>query len=598
MKTYFILFSVFLCCLGGGDANAQNHHVAKVDSINSLPFVFITSNPETAEPLLLANSTLADSIGYTLGAARSHAQLGLVYNYLGKQDKRTEHILTSIRLYEEIDSMRLAGYQYTELGYGIKHRNLELAEEYMMKGITMLNAFPGSITQADAFNNYGIVKLMKHEYDSALLYVNRSLEIKQKANDQLGVSYSLGNLSEIYLGMGQYDDAIERLNNSYAIRENLKDSTAMGFDLLNLGFAYNKKENYSKAIYYFKKALNLALETDYTDLAERNYHQIALSFEQLAQYDSALFYQKKYTLYKDSLLNIATNSKVAELQVQFETEEKEKIIAQTNEALSIEQLKVRNRNWIVSVLILLFSSAIFITWLFIKQQRIKRENELRESELEVQLARAETENKLRKEKERISRDLHDNVGAQITNLIAGIEISEIHIKRKNKDAAIKYLKDLDEDARSTMTDLRETIWLLDNDKVTLTSFVDHLKQYINRQKKYLGGLKAELINNTEIKIELDANESLNLMRIIQEALNNTRKYAQATNFSIVFENNNQEVVVTIKDDGIGFDLESQTEYLSGNGLRNMKVRAQEIGGKLNIKSTAGHGVIITISIPK
>src|SRR5690554_5797082 len=317
---------------------------SRIDSVNAIPFVFITSNATEAEPLFLVNAALADSINYTMGAAKSNAQLGIIYHYLGKEDKRTEHILNAINLYLQIDSTRLAGYQYTELGYGIKHRDIHLAEVYMQKGISVLKQFPGSITQADAFNNYGIVKLMKQEYDSALFYITQSLLIKEEKGDQLGVSYSLGNLSEVYLGLGDYNEAIKQLSHSYSIREVLKDSTAMGTDLLNLGLAYNKKGDFISSLRYFKQALHLALETNYTSLAENSFYQISNNFEHLAQYDSALFYHKNYTIYKDSLLNISTASKVAELQVQFETEEKEKQIAQTNATLSIEQLKVKKRN--------------------------------------------------------------------------------------------------------------------------------------------------------------------------------------------------------------------------------------------------------------
>src|SRR5690554_6727834 len=97
----------------------------------------------------------------------------------------------------------------------------------------------------------------------------------------------------------------------------------------------------------------------------------------------------------------------------------------------------------------------------------------RENLLEIQLSKAEAENRLRMEKERISRDLHDNVGSQITNLITGIEISNLHLTKNQLSKVEKVLSTLDVDARNTMTDLRETIWLMDKSQVEFGQFVNH-----------------------------------------------------------------------------------------------------------------------------
>jgi signal transduction histidine kinase/ligand-binding sensor domain-containing protein len=200
--------------------------------------------------------------------------------------------------------------------------------------------------------------------------------------------------------------------------------------------------------------------------------------------------------------------------------------------------------------------------------------------------------KLFKEKERISRDLHDNVGSQITNLITGIEISTLHLQKKQPKEARKILSTLDIDARNAMTDLRETIWLLDKEEVTLKAFTQHLKAYLKRQEVYIEEIKVHLINDVEESYTLNPSQSLNLMRIIQEALNNCRKYAQASTFEITFSRSNDFLVVNLKDDGIGMDLDKAVE--TGNGLTNMQQRAEDIGATFSLKSSIGNGTDITI----
>ncbi len=201
--------------------------------------------------------------------------------------------------------------------------------------------------------------------------------------------------------------------------------------------------------------------------------------------------------------------------------------------------------------------------------------------------------KLHQEKERISRDLHDNVGSQITNLITGIEISNMHIEKGQQEEAGTLLKNLDEDARNTMTDLRETIWLLDKEKVQFYDFENHLKSYIRRQQRYFGDLQVLVKSKIDEDFILDPSQSLNLMRIIQEALNNARKYAEATNVIIAFDFKGTELVVTVNDDGKGMDIKEASSL--GNGLNNMRTRAEQMETRFEIYSSKEKGTEIRLS---
>ena len=203
--------------------------------------------------------------------------------------------------------------------------------------------------------------------------------------------------------------------------------------------------------------------------------------------------------------------------------------------------------------------------------------------------------KIQQERERISRDLHDNVGSQITNIITGIEISNMHIKNADQDKASKFLETLDVEARNTMTDLRETIWLLDKEEVAMHDFLTHLKGYVNRQKRFSADLAIEIKAQEDIYFIFNPTESLNLMRIIQEALNNTRKYAQASTFEINIAQTDNGLNFTLKDDGIGFVVDEKIGQ--GNGLKNMHERVALIGAQLTIVSQQGEGTQLTVVLP-
>ncbi len=204
----------------------------------------------------------------------------------------------------------------------------------------------------------------------------------------------------------------------------------------------------------------------------------------------------------------------------------------------------------------------------------------------------ETQQKINSERERISRDLHDNVGSQITNLITGLEISQLHVQNDESDKAMGLLADLDADARGAMTELRETIWLMDKDEIPANVFFDHLKGYVRRQSRYLPNTKTSVIADSECNKILKPAESLNLMRIIQEALNNTKKYAEATSFTVACTQKGKQMELTITDDGKGMNLQESSNL--GNGFKNMKHRASEIGATYALESTPGKGTTISL----
>ncbi len=233
-------------------------------------------------------------------------------------------------------------------------------------------------------------------------------------------------------------------------------------------------------------------------------------------------------------------------------------------------------------------SGILFTCLIVGVMQIRSNVKVRKLNREI-----EYQQKLHQEKERISRDLHDNVGSQITNLITGIEISNMHIEKGQQEEAGTLLKNLDEDARNTMTDLRETIWLLDKEKVQFSDFENHLKSYIRRQQRYFGELQVLVKSKIDEDFILDPSQSLNLMRIIQEAVNNTRKYAEATNVIISFDFSGAELVVTVSDDGKGMDVNEASNL--GNGLNNMRTRAAQMEAGLEINSFQEKGTEIRLS---
>lgn len=205
------------------------------------------------------------------------------------------------------------------------------------------------------------------------------------------------------------------------------------------------------------------------------------------------------------------------------------------------------------------------------------------------------QHRIQRERERISRDLHDNVGSQITNLITGLEIGNLYIRKNQKEKALSVVQNLDEDARGAIAELRETIWLLDRNEVLISDFENHIRLLVRQQKYRLNDQEILIDNNVTANIILNPAQSLHLLRIMQEALNNTQKHAAASRVQISFKSGGNQLIAIVRDNGKGMDLNDSAE--TGNGLKNIRYRTREMNGTCEISSEIGKGTTIIISIP-
>lgn len=205
----------------------------------------------------------------------------------------------------------------------------------------------------------------------------------------------------------------------------------------------------------------------------------------------------------------------------------------------------------------------------------------KEQQLQTEL---ETVKKIQQERERISRDLHDHVGSQVTYLLMNVE--------KAEETGTSQISPIREAGRNIMDSLRETIWALGEAPVTVTGFADKLKTYT---QKYIP-LPVRFEEQISADNELPKEQVLHLFRICQETLSNSVKHSNTTEMTITVQNSRDMLLrVIIADKGRGFDpLQQQAQ--GHYGLSNMKKRAAEAGIQFTIDSSPGNGTTIQLSL--
>jgi len=218
---------------------------------------------------------------------------------------------------------------------------------------------------------------------------------------------------------------------------------------------------------------------------------------------------------------------------------------------------------------------------------------LSQRRLREQIRKMEIDNKLRNERERISRDLHDHVGAQLANIMSGLSLVDKYNEIDNKEKSSSLMHSLRDDAEVTIKELRETIWALNQNSLSLDAFKDHLHNYFKNQTAFSESLQMNYSVTDEKDTILSSTQALNLFRIIQEASQNTLKYANAENINIVLCRKNGFLSVIIKDDG---EFKGQKNSFNGGyGFGNMRKRTEELDGEISVNIK--NGTEVSLKIP-
>ncbi len=203
------------------------------------------------------------------------------------------------------------------------------------------------------------------------------------------------------------------------------------------------------------------------------------------------------------------------------------------------------------------------------------------------------------ERHRLAREMHDQLAQALgfINLKASLTIDLLNQGQvAEAQANLKELKGI---ARDTYTDVREEIFNLRTEMSPDKQFMTTLQEYLSKyQEQY--GIEAQLMAEEESSsVEFPATVSSQLIRIIQEALSNSRKHAQAGQVIIRFSLDNKNAHLIIEDDGQGFE---PAQVLGKNnksfGLQIMLERAESVGGSLEIDSMPGRGTRLMLTLPK
>lgn len=471
--------------------------------------------------------------------------------------------------------------------------NYELGVEYGKRALGILKASqdPDPYYQSIVLNAIGINFDDWSKPDSALSYHFQVLDLMDDL-DSARVFFVWNNIGNTLLKQEKYQEAEKWLQ--IAKRINQKDrqnSYGLATNYTNLAtIAYNQ-DQWGKARTLLDSAQYFVEKSESTE-KKRDYLYEEYRFRKAkGDLSSAMDYLEQYAALKDTIFKEERIKTMGELEAIYEVEQKERQLAESRARLAENELVVESRNNQLLLLLLFLLISLGLGFFIYYRQKNKTRHLEQEAKLQAIFAEQQTQRKLQEQRSRISSDLHDNIGAQLTFIVSTLK--NLKYTDLSKERIAEKLDQISDFTVETVNELRDTIWAMNKETINLEDLQTRIYGLIEKANTACPGTKFELEVDPKVELEglsLNSMEGINYFRIIQEAVNNAIKHASAEEIKILITCEAQKLVVKIKDNGKGISQENSL----GNGLGNMKVRAERIGRKLQVLSFPDRGTEISI----
>ena len=592
----------------------------------------MVGNVDTSIALFIRAKDVYEVDGNIKGMADIAGNLGHIKYYTGRFAEALEYYFESLFLFEEIGYVN--GIANQHLSIGNVYMNVEKLDDAMYHDSIALKMFQevgDPSGQALVLGNMGNIYAAREEWDKAEVYHTQTLELYEEMQMYSGVGRTMVNLSLVNESKGDYLKALEMAERGLEICQSISFPQCIMYSLGNVGAAYlssyetidtagsevklvpgTKPELLANAILYLEQAAAMIPEGQLPEESDEVYRLLAKAYAYNGDYEAAFEQHKTYVAVHDSLLSQARTNRI-----EFLTTEREIAVRDKQIELDTLRLKVKKneRVYFGAGLVLLAGLLIFIYRNFINQKKsniqlgilngriseanlqleeknVNLSNTLQElKETQDQLIESERQKENEILRRRISRDIHDDISSGLTKISWMTEVMKSRAGGDGATVDNKTLEKIAGFARDTVSKLGEIIWSTKPESDNVESLLSYMRQHLNA---YLEGLDMQY----EIDFPADPNVGeinpelrRNIYLVMKEAVHNAAKYSEASMLNVSFRIDGNNFTLEVRDNGKGIGDNGHT----GNGLRNMKARMQNVGGDMAIDTSPDRGTALTFT---
>lgn len=286
-----------------------------------LGYYYLSDNRNAA--IQFQNSLrLFDSLGFKSGVANILTNLGSTYFNAGEGTKAIDFHFRALKIGEELnDSLRI-GTALNGIGsvYNNKDDTRDKALEYFLRALPIFRKINNELGEGTVSMNIGEIYKKKRLYDSAIFYLDESLEIYRGTID---ATFPLNLLGEIYVEQGDFVQGLMYHNRALEIARKLDGKLEITQSLLGIASAQNKKSNYQVSIDFYRQAATIAKEIDAKQQLKDAYNGLARAYAKIGEFKKAYTYDTLYSSIKDTLYVVDNDKKNQQSEFNSELGKKE-----------------------------------------------------------------------------------------------------------------------------------------------------------------------------------------------------------------------------------------------------------------------------------
>ncbi|MDO9578429.1 MAG: tetratricopeptide repeat protein [Candidatus Cloacimonadales bacterium] len=603
------------------EARKQDYEIGEVNALSNIGFYYFDLHQyDKALQFQKESLVLSEDVDFKIGKANALNNIGNIYEAQSSYDYALECHLKALDINREIGIEERIATSYNNIGniyYCLS--NYEKALEYYQNSLELKERSGKKDKIAGALSNIGNVYLGLEEDNKAIEYYQQALNLMIEIDHKQGIAHFTNNIGIIYGDLGNYEEALKFLTSARKAYEELGDKRGLARSLYNMANLQEKLLDPQKSLEYLSQSLALALEVDDQDIILNSYELYSNLYKKQKNFEKALDFHELYTTLKDSIFSQESSNKIAEMQVKFETEKKEK----ENEIYRLELEKQKLIKWrLYFGLIILF----IITFLFYYRYKSKQK-------INVEL-REKIEEALRKQKEQQQIIVHQANLSSLGEMAAGIA-HEINQPLQNISLSAESMEIELNEKKLDNKYLRQKLKYIYEDIDRIKTISEHISTFSSEQKNEItekfclnesvknavSMIKKQFEkNNVELQIDLKDDLSKiegNLYKFEQVVLN---LLSNAKDAVLEDENNSQkqvvvrsnetdsEVFLEVEDNGIGISQSVKTNIFlpffttkkfgegTGLGLSIAYGIIKEMNGKIELLDT--ENTIFQVIIPK
>jgi signal transduction histidine kinase len=579
-------------------ARLANKPLAEYNAYNGMSNAYETlADFDSARWCNMQSFAIAKRIRRPDMMALALTNVAISYKEQGDYRKALDHFLEGYRILEKQEGYNLRIHFY--IGEMLMRiGDYAQAEYHSRLGLKRIREGGHSLYVACNLSvNLAKCLLHRSQTDSALVLLNESLAELKKNTDQLSLALCLRTLGETHATQHKYRQAADVFAQELAAQQQLKNENGICLAYLNLASVLVKAGGKKARIVPLLNEAEARLESirRNKDILRSAYEKLAETYELMAEPAKALGFFRLSAALSDSLLNGEKVRQLGELQVKYETSKKEQQILEQRSEIEMQRARVEQKRLQLATVVAVFA-ALALLGLFFYYRYRSRQNlafMLEVQRLEKQQEQA-LEEKEKQERDRISRDIHDELGSGLSKIALLAEFTRQQLK--GGSGAEEPLGVIARTAKQLGENMRDLVWALSPDNSSLDHLAARMHEYGSEYFEELQ-MRARFDFPEEVPaFKMPRLAQRNLFLTFKEAMNNCVKHAQASEFSVRLRVDESRLSLSFCDNGHGF--EKKEPRRSGNGLRNMEQRIRQIGGLIAIESgPGGTSINILLELP-